>query len=165
MVGVPGESVNDSVLVLERRLSLGRRQDGCDSTVEKVATVEEAGRVALGLPEVAEGERHGHRTWFVAGKAFVWERPLTKADIKRLDGAPPPEGELIAVATANLEEKEAILAEGRKGLFTITHFDGYPSLLIQLTSLTKKALREALIDAWSAVAPDRLARDSTTGRK
>ena len=128
-----------------------------------MVTLDDVASTAMSLPEVTEGARHGRRTWFVAKKAFVWERPLTKADIKRLGDEPPPEGELIAVATANLEEKEAILAEGRKGFFTITHFDGYPSLLIQLKPLTKKALREALIDAWSAVAPDRLAKDPQTG--
>ncbi|MHB8668964.1 MAG: hypothetical protein ACYDAD_00130 [Acidimicrobiales bacterium] len=37
-----------------------------------MATVEEAGEIASQLPEVAEGERHGNRTWFVAGKAFAW---------------------------------------------------------------------------------------------
>ena len=40
-------------------------------------------RLALSLPEAVEGERHGNRTWFVRGKGFAWERPFSKADIKR----------------------------------------------------------------------------------
>ena len=45
-------------------------------------TVEDAARLALALPEVNEGTRFGHRTWFVAGQGFAWERPLSKADIQ-----------------------------------------------------------------------------------
>jgi hypothetical protein len=57
------------------------------------------------------------------------------------------------VRTDGLEVKEAVLAAGRKGFFTIPHFDGYPALLIQLKSVTKRDLKEALIDGWSAMAP------------
>ena len=64
-------------------------------------TVEEVAGIALALPEVTEGLRWGNRTWFVTGKSFVWERPLSKADLKRLGDQPPPEGPLLAVRVAN----------------------------------------------------------------
>ncbi len=39
--------------------------------LRSVATVDDAARLALGLPDVTEGERHGNHTWSVAGKAFA----------------------------------------------------------------------------------------------
>lgn len=75
--------------------------------------VEDVARMARDLPEVTEGERHGNRTWTVAGKAF----------------------------------------------FTIPHFDGYAAVLVQLKAVTKRALREALVDGWLACAPPKLAED------
>ena len=124
-----------------------------------MVSVDEAARIALDLPEVTEGERHGHRTWSVAGKAFAWDRPFSKADIKRFGAATPPVGPILAVRVADLGEKEAVLAEQTRAFFTIPHFDGYAAVLIQLKAVTKRALREAIVDGWLACAPPRLADD------
>jgi hypothetical protein len=129
------------------------------STVPRMVSVEEAARLASDLPEVTEGKRYGHRTWDVAGKAFAWERPFSKADIKRFDDATPPDGPIFAVTVEDLGEKEAVLAAQTRGFFTIPHFDRYPAVLIQLNVVTKRALRDALIDGWLACAPDDLANE------
>ena len=122
-----------------------------------MVSVDEAARMALELPEVTEGQHYGRRTWFVAGKAFAWERPFTKADIRRFGATDPPDGPIFAVRVEDLSEKEAVLAASPKGFFTIPHFDGYPAVLIQLRAVTKRVLREAILDGWLACAPPKLA--------
>ncbi len=122
-----------------------------------VATIDDVARMATELPAVTDGERHGNRTWFVSGKAFAWERPFSKADLRRFGDLTPPTGPIVAVRVADLVEKEAVLAGGAKGFFTIPHFEGFSAILVQLPSVTKKALRDAVIDAWLACAPRKLA--------
>jgi len=121
-----------------------------------VASIDDAARIALELPETVEGESRSHRTWSVAGKAFAWERPFSKADIKRFGDASPPAGPILAVRVEDLGEKEAVLAAAPKGFFTIPHFDGYAAVLIQLRTVSKRALRDAVVDGWLACAPPRL---------
>lgn len=121
-------------------------------------TLDEVATTALALPEVTEGERHGTRTWFVSGKAFAWVRPFSKADIRRFGDETPPAGPIVAVRVEDLQEKEAVLAANHKGIFTIPHFDGFAAVLVQLKTAPKKAVREALVDGWLAIAPPALAK-------
>jgi hypothetical protein len=123
-----------------------------------MATIDDAARIALSLPQVVESERHGNRSWSVGGKTFAWERPYSKADLKRFGEATPPREPIVAVRLEDLIEKEAVLAADTEGIFTIPHFDGYAAVLIELRSVTNRALREVLTDGWLACAPPALAQ-------
>ena len=124
----------------------------------RVATLDDAARRALALPEVSEGTRYGHRCWAVAGKVFAWERPLTKADVKRYGDVPPPPGPLLAVSVADLGDKQAVLAAHGPAAFDIPHFRDYPAVLVELDRVRDEALQEVLEDAWAVAAPAAVAR-------
>ena len=124
-----------------------------------MATLDDVARLALELPEVTEGDRYGGRTWLVRDKVFAWERSFSKADIKRFGTETPPTEPILAVRPADIHEKEATLQAGLKGFFTIPHFNGYPAVLIHLKAVGKKALREAIVDAWLSQAPAKLAKE------
>jgi hypothetical protein len=130
-----------------------------------MATIDDVARVARELPAVTEGERHGNLTWFVSGKAFAWDRPFSKADIKRFGDLTPPEGPILAVRVLDLADKEAVLSAHPKSFFTIPHFEGFSAVLITLRTVTKRALREGIIDAWLACAPRDLADQYLAGRR
>ena len=119
-----------------------------------MVSLDDAAAMALALPDVEQGERHGTRAWSVGGKVFAWERNFSKADIRRFGDDPVPDGPILAVRVEDLGEKEAVLAAGHRGFFTIPHFDGYAAVLIQLKSVTKRPLRDALEDGWLACASE-----------
>jgi hypothetical protein len=55
--------------------------------------------------------------------------------------------------------KEALLGDEPEVFFTTPHFDGHPSVLIRLEKIDPEELREVLIEAWIARAPQRLAQE------
>lgn len=124
-----------------------------------MVTWQDVASLALGLPETTQEEsKVGIRAWKVGKKAFVWERPLRKADWEALGDA-APEGPVLAAHVADTGVKEALCASEPDVYFTTPHFDGYAAVLVRLDVIGLDELRELIVEAWLERAPKRLVMD------
>ena len=119
---------------------------------------EDVRRIALDLPETTERSSHGHASWRVRDKLFVWERPLRQSELRALGDAAPT-GPILGARMEHLGAKEAILADEPGVYFTTPHFDGYPAVLVRLDAISVADLEELIIEAWLVQAPKRLAKE------
>jgi len=115
-------------------------------------------RMVSALPGVTIGEKWHHRHWLVEGQGFVWERPFSKADLRRFGENQVPGGPILGIATEDLHDKEGLLGAGITGVFTIAHFDNYPAVLVDLGVVSEADLRQLIVDAWLTKAPEAVAR-------
>lgn len=99
--------------------------------------------LASQLPEVEESTSYRTPSLKVAGKNFA--RLRTEA-----------EGGLMLLCDP--AEKEALLASGDPAFFTIPHYDGYGSILVDLEKVDSAQLRELIEEAWRIRAPKRLTK-------
>lgn len=118
-------------------------------------TFDDVEALVASLPGVTVGTRWGNRTWLVGDTGFAWQRPFSKADLKRFGDEPPPEGPILAVRVESLDAKDALLAMELPGFFTIPHFNGYAAVLIALRRARTKDVRAAIVDAFGVVASAR----------
>jgi hypothetical protein len=95
------------------------------------------------------------RQWFVRDKAFVWERPLRRADLEALGDA-APSGPILGAWVEHLVAKEALLQDDPGVFFTTPHFDGYAAVLVRLDRIGAEDLEEVITEAWLVRAPKRL---------
>jgi hypothetical protein len=129
-----------------------------------VPTLADVERLCAALPEVSEGTTFGNRAWFVEKAVFCWVRPFTKADVRRFGDAPVPTGDIVGLRTEDLAERDAILAEGVPGFFTIEHLARHPGFLVQLEVVDAGRLETAVEDAWLARASTALGRSYLADR-
>ena len=115
-------------------------------------TLDDVATFAESLAGAVVGAKWGHRTWMVNDRGFAWQRPFSKADLKRFGDEPPPAGDILAVVVENLDAKDALLSMDLPGFFTIPHFNGYAAVLIQLRAARAKDVRAAIREAWRTVS-------------
>ena len=118
-----------------------------------VATLDDARRLALALPETDEHPSYGGApSWRVRGKAFVWERPLRAKDVIEVG----EQGEVLGAYVADEGVKHALIASDPDAFFTTSHFNGHASVLVRLMAISERGLREVVTEAWRLKAPKRL---------
>lgn len=110
-----------------------------------MATEADVRRIALSLPEVTEKPWFGSPGFRVKDKGFL--RIRSEA-----------EGWLV-VFVADLGEKEALLASDPVKFRTTPHYDGYPTVLVDLPKIRVGELRELIVDAWLLKAPTRVRKE------
>src|SRR5215470_416344 len=135
-----------------RSACLSARRWPCKLARTMSMTFEDVDAFAMNLPGVTAGTKWANRTWMVDGKGFAWQRPFSKADLKRFGDETPPAGEILAVCVENLDAKDALLAMAPPGFFTIPHFNGYAAVLIALRQARTKDVRAAVLGAFRAVS-------------
>jgi hypothetical protein len=124
-----------------------------------MATWDDVARLALALPETSADDAHGHgkwQAWKVKGKAFVWERPLGRSDLKALGDDAPPDGPILATRVEHDGAKRALIESDGDVYFTIPHFDGFPAILLLLDRIAVAELEEVVTEAWLDRAPPRV---------
>lgn len=110
-----------------------------------MATVEDVRRIALSLPETIEQPWHGTPGFRVKDKGFL--RIRTEA-----------EGGLV-VFVSDLGEKQALLESEPEVFFTTPHYDGHPTVLVNLPSIGVDRLAEVITDSWILKAPTRVLKE------
>ncbi|MGH8993004.1 MAG: MmcQ/YjbR family DNA-binding protein [Acidimicrobiia bacterium] len=109
-----------------------------------MATEEDVRRIALSLPEVIEKPWFNTPGFRVKDKGFLRIR-------SEAEGA-------LVLFVSDLGEKEALLASDAGKFFTTPHYDGHPTVLVNLAAVDVDELTELIVEAWRVRAPKRVLR-------
>src|SRR4051794_20105050 len=105
-----------------------------------MATQADVRRIALSLPETAEGDDHfafsvrnGKKD---KGFAWVW--------MERVEAKKPqvPNAGVLAVRVPDEGEKQMLLASDSEKFFTEPHYNGFPAILVRLAPIDAEELEE-----------------------
>jgi hypothetical protein len=90
----------------------------------------------------------------VAGKVFVY---LAVNERSRPSGVPG--NEEFVIVRIDLDRREHLLELNPEAFFVTPHYQNYPGVIVRLSTVDQKQLRDLLADGWRLVAPKRLVRD------
>jgi hypothetical protein len=110
-----------------------------------MATEDDVRRIALSLPDTVEKPWYNTPGFRVKDKGFL--RIRSEA-----------EGGLV-VFVESLEDKALLLASDDEKFFTTPHYDGHPTVLVNLLAVDVDELRELITDSWLVKAPTRVRQE------
>jgi len=90
----------------------------------------------------------------VAGKPLAY---LAVNERSRAPGVPA--NEEFVVVRIDFERREQLLESNPNTFFVTPHYQGYPGVIVRMSTVDQRQLRVLLMDAWRLVAPKRLVRD------
>ncbi len=124
-----------------------------------VATQDDVRRIALSLPETTEDDDRFAFSVRNRAKpkkiAWVW---LERIHPKK---ARVPNADFVVVQTADLDDKEALLASDpkEKKFVRDPHYNNYAGLVVRLAAVDADELAELITDSWRAQAPPELVQE------
>jgi hypothetical protein len=104
-----------------------------------MATEKDVRRIALSLPETIE------KSWFNTPGFRVKDKGFLRIRAEAEGG--------LVVFVSDLGEKQALLESDPKKFYTTPHYDGYPTVLVNLKAIGVRELRELITDSWRLKAP------------
>jgi len=107
-----------------------------------MADIETVRRIALALPDVAEGTWFRTPAWRVRKKSFARMKEDGETLVVRVDAG----------------EKELLLGSEPDVFFQTPHYEGWPYVLVRLANIADDELGEVLEDAWREMAPKTLVK-------
>jgi hypothetical protein len=107
-----------------------------------MATEKDVRRIALSLPETTE------KPWFNTPGFRVKDKGFLRIRAEAEGG--------LVVFVADLGEKDAMLASDPEKFYTTPHYDGHPTILVNLKKVGVKELRELIVESWRCKAPKRV---------
>ena len=113
--------------------------------------------LALTMPATSRTSTpDGRPSYLVSGKLFCCQRTRRR---DALDDTGEMLDDVLMFRVADLETKEALLADTSSSFFTTPHFNGYAAVLIRLERIPVEQLKPVVVEAWLARAPTRLSKE------
>lgn len=109
----------------------------------RMPTWEDVVAIGTALPAVEVSTWYRTPALKVAGKGFARLRTEAESGLMLFCGH---------------DEKAALLASGDAAFFTTSHYDGYPSILVDLARVEHRQLAELITESWLIKAPVKVRR-------